>query len=397
MNFARDSRTRGGAGSAERPNRTPISRLAMASLCAVFLGQAGAQETPKAPRITTELGSYRYDPVTETFVEGARPRSATARGASLFSTEVSLDNLDLAGFVAIDSQGSTWFGKADKGVVTSGGKSEIMTSFVFAYCTSALAANSGGVGGSARITFYENYTGPTGGVGSAPSGTPVAIYNLSGLPGARAGSQACALVEFPIAQPGPSFSGGVVLPDGPIGWSWDFVDASGQGSQAATSPFIVQAATQAGVWPTVEKYDGAGYHSLRFGATAPYSVPLQIREASRVSAVTSVENGTGVNPVILQPFQGPVLGEPWSIALDCTGTTPTKLAVFKLGFGPAPTPLATPFGELLVPTGAGPTFFEPHGGGLAVLGPIGLPVDLAFLGASYRVQGLCGNDPRGYL
>ena len=74
-----------------------------------------------------------------------------AVGNRSVSTCSTFPNLDLAGFVGTDT-GSGACEWMDAGI-KNGGKSALMTGFVFAYCSAATDPLSGGVGGSTEIFF----------------------------------------------------------------------------------------------------------------------------------------------------------------------------------------------------------------------------------------------------
>ena len=97
----------------------------------------------------------------------------------------------------------------------------------------AIRNSASGPGGSVKIGFYEGYA-PAGGVPS----TVVAVQTLTGLPGNTASSSffggfRCFFAEvcFPFCELMP-------FADGPIGYSWDFIDAGTTGLLAGTWPFL---------------------------------------------------------------------------------------------------------------------------------------------------------------
>ncbi len=150
--------------------------------------------------------------------------------------------------------------------------------------------------------------------------------------------------------------------------------------------------------------------STAFAATAAlndsYRVIVQSSvfvgsEIANCKAGTSVSfNGSGVNPVGLTSVSKPKTGKPWSVSLSCAGANPSKLALFHIDFSGMPVvPTLGARGELLVNLASATceTFAIPHAGGTAVLGPMPIPIDPAFACLSYRVQGLCGDTPLGFL
>ena len=361
------------------------------------------------------------------------------RGQPAFDTAISLNNLDLgSGFVGIDSVGCEWYEHANKGFGRSGGKSTFMTSFLFVYCSTADDIRSGGVGGSAVITFREGYTGPTAGVGSDPSGTIVATYNLSGLPAntSRAswlGAYECYRFRVRTARPQPAwtttppraYNGGVCLPDGQIGYGWRFADQGPLGTLAATFTFLACVQSCSGVGPDqsgvgdnfLDKYDCVGkpgglLSTFTFGTTTTFtSFAMQVREAEAIESTSSTFNGTGANPMILTPAVGAIMkpagpGERWRVFLDCSsnpnngGAPPSPgLAILRLSFQGMQTPLSTPEGELLVKlTGAGRNFIASHSANVvqfradAPASGTPIPLRLDLYNLCYVMQGWC-EDP----
>ena len=70
-------------------------------------------------------------------------------------------NVDLGGFIGADTGGGfcEWFDAGVKGF--NGNACDLMNNFIFAYCCATLAVESGGVGGTTNLGFYEGYV--TGG------------------------------------------------------------------------------------------------------------------------------------------------------------------------------------------------------------------------------------------
>ena len=407
-------------------------------LLGAFDDAALAQTRPKLThirRMTEPLVPVDLDLATGVVTRRSR---AQARASSPFNTCVSLNNLDMSGFVGIDSFGCEWYEQANKGFGHSGGKSTFMTAFLFAYCSSAQDLRSGGVGGSAVITFREGYTGPTGGIGSGRSGNVVATYNLSGLPAVTGnpgffGSFKCYFMRVRTTTPAPMqtsppatrYESGACIPDGPIGYGWRFADIGYAGSNfalAQTFPFLTCVQSCSGVGPAqsgvgdnlLDQYDCIGkpgglLSTFTFGTTTTFtSFGMQIREAEAIESVGATFNGSGVNPVILTgTTPAAVLKARWKVFLDCstnpTGggpTNPAELAIFRISFKPAlAAPIAGPFGEQLVSlTGSGRNLVKAHLGGVVSPGPpagILIPYDLGLYNLSYVVQGYCGDDATG--
>ena len=115
--------------------------------------------------------------------------------------------------------------------------------------------------------------------------------------------------------------------------------------------------------------------------------------------VTLVCNGSGVNPVILSETVPPKVVGPWVVQLDCTAATAGKPAIFRISIVDKPPPLLTKWGEILVSLSAGTGFHRvgpPVGSGIHPLTTL-IPDDASLVGRVLRVQGLCGDEPIGFL
>jgi hypothetical protein len=188
-------------------------------------------------RLGKPLKSATLDQATGTIIRGPR---ITNRSSS--NTTTSFDNNDLSGFVGCDTGSGfcEWFDAAVKGTYagrTLGNAqgSELMNSIVFTYCSAKLTPGSGGPGGSVKLGFYEGYTT----FGGAPT-TTVAAFTLTGLPGNSAsssffGGYKCFFLRV-------LFSPLVAFADGPMGYSWKFLDNG-------TGVLDPRGATLAGTWP----------------------------------------------------------------------------------------------------------------------------------------------------
>jgi hypothetical protein len=417
----------------------PKRSLLVASAALLCLGTAANAQsghTQKVRRVTKPLIQAELDLSTGQYTIGSK---VNQKGGAFFNTSRSLSNIDFAGFVGIDSVQCEWFDQGAKNAGGTGGKSQIMTSFLFAYCSSALATNSGGVGGSAQVSFVEGYVTPALGSPSPDNSTRTALFNLSGLPANTADSSFfggfnCFFIRIRTATVAPnpqaSFGGGVALSDGGFGWSWNFADLSLFVPLAHTFPFLACVQSCSGVGPDgqgmtdgVDQYCGTFPNngpfnllgSFTFGTTTTYtSVNMEVREANAIAQGSAVYNPTGpfgggsTNPSILTNAASVVLGAPWKVALDCSSTAAGKPALYVIEFLPgfiAPTTAPTANGNVLVAIApppirkifvvpnatGGPTSFPPGGPGIP------LPVDLQFLNACYQVQGMCGDTGKGLL
>lgn len=397
-----------------------------ALLCLGTVASAQSKHTQKIRRVTKPLIQADLDLSTGKYTIGSQ---VNKKGAATFNTGRTLSNVDFSGFVGIDSVQCEWIDETDKGSTpNTGGRSEIMTSFLFAYCSSARATNSGGVGGSATISFLEGYSTSSG---ARPSfGSRTAVYNLSGLPANTADSSFfggfnCFFIRVRTATPNTTpafiFDGGQALADGVVGWGWDFRDISISPPLSHTFPFLACVQSCSGVGPDgqamtdgVDQYCGAYpqnppfnlFASFTFGTTTTFtSHSMEIREANKILAANTIYNPNGpagTNPVTLvQAVGSPTLGALLGHSLNCTGAAP-KPAIFRFEFLPGNVPPSTipqGNGNLLISlVGAvGRNFIKPnHGGGITSLN-LPLPVDLQFLNACYQVQAYCGDNPKGQL
>jgi hypothetical protein len=180
-------------------------------------------------RYNKPLKSATLDLSTGTITRGP---AVTNRGAP---TVTDFANTDLGGFVGVDTGGGfcEWFDAGVKGF--TGNASDMMNSILFAYCSAMLTPASGGPGGTLKLGFYEGYTV----FGGAPT-TTVAAFTLTGLPGNSASSSffggfSCFFIRV-------IFANMVCFSDGPIGYSWKFLDNG-------TGTINPVGAVLAGTWP----------------------------------------------------------------------------------------------------------------------------------------------------
>jgi hypothetical protein len=407
--------------------KTSLLFAGAALLCLGSASSAQKQDTPLMRRVTQPLQPAQLDLETGTVTRGPAVVQKAAPG---YTTCSSLANLDHSGFVGVDSGVGTangpceWIESADKGAgntvaVNSGGKSGFVTSFAFAYCSAALDTLSGGPGGSARIGFRTGYQRGSAN-GGGVTGTDVGTFNLSGLPAWTGcssffGGFACYLLNVTFgATP-------LVLPDGPIGWSYQFRDLGTDGVLAKTFPFLAciqsctgsgqgYSAVTGGAGPDamgrminyVDQYCPAGslLSSFTFASVANgsyfTSISMDIREVAPIAATTFTFGPGNAQTLTGAPaiFDGDSFL--YSLVLNCTGNAPSILLV-RVAFAPPPPPIATKWGTVYVAITAGTGVNIgpiPHGGGSV---PIvqDLPLDLTLLGACYSNQGFCGNSAPG--
>ena len=295
------------------PRRLPVLGATLLALVCATAGAQG-QSGKTFARYDKPLRSVRLDLATGTVSRGAGVQQRAGATVSDFP------NLDLAGFIGADTGGGfcEWFDAGVKG--TSGNASDLMNNFVFAYCSSTLAVESGGVGGTTNLGFYEGYV-VTGGT----STTGVAVFTLSGLPGHTAnsspfvmgGGTSCRLINITLANLVP-------FADGPIGYSWHFLDLDVTGVLGSTIPFMSCVESCSGVGPDglgmvdiLDEYcpPGVLLSIICFGST-PFgsyftSMSMDIREVSDCTATTTTYNST--SPACVDVLSAPplVIGTTW--------------------------------------------------------------------------------------
>jgi hypothetical protein len=217
----------------------PKKSLMLAGAALALCGAATSAQSQSGKvfaRYNKPLKSVTLDLDTGTITRG--PQVTNRKG----TTVIDFDNNDLGGFVGVDT-GSSFCKWIDAGVKGTGAgrtagvvnNSDLMDAIVFAYCSAKLTPGSSGPGGSLALGFYEGYTL----FGGAPT-TGVATFTLTGLPGNSASSSffggfSCYFIRVLFAQL-------VCFADGPIGYSWKFLDAGAPGANPLSSVL-------AGTWP----------------------------------------------------------------------------------------------------------------------------------------------------
>ncbi len=417
----------------------PKKSLFFAGAALLTLGVAASAQQGGSPmfrRVTKPLKTVSLNLETGTLTRGPVAKNKSFSPVT-GPTCASLFNNDFSGFVGVDSGlGAAngpceWIDAANKGnpPATNGGKSGFLTGFVFAYCSAALDPASGGPGGTTTIGFRSGYCKGTLANAGGPSGIDQGTFLLTGLPATTScssffGGFRCYLIGVTI--------GGtpVCLPDGKIGYSWQFGDLGTDGTLAKTFPFLSCINSCSGIGPDVEgmtdcvdQYCPAGTitSSFTFSSAIPYftSISMELDEIVGVTGSSTgnllVCNGAGTNFRLLSNtsagFGGntanyPVLGKGWRVAVNCTGAPvpPGGFAIFRVSFaGKLAVPLNTVWGQILVfiTAGTGQNFIIPlPGSKIASLSVPALPKNSAFLGVCYAVQGFCpkgAGAPKGTL
>jgi PKD repeat protein len=293
-------------------------------------------------RVNKPLKSATLDMATGTLSMGPLVHDRAA------STIVDFANVDLSGFVGVDTGGGfcEWFDAGVKGslpgdgtaLVDSGNVSDLMNSILFSYCSAVLSPASGGVGGSVKLGFYEGYV-----TGGGAATTAAAAFTLTGLPGNTAsssfsGGYACYFMRI-------QFASLIAFADGPIGYSWKFLDVGTDAVMAGTFPFLSCVVSCSGA---TDQVDGQGMDdrideycppgtlrsSFTFGTTSGSftSMSMQVEEVTDlVSTVVNANSATFPNPDILHSSSA-VLGASWSASLTL-GLARTKGSSWTVFFG----------------------------------------------------------------
>ncbi len=342
------------------------SHLSFCSFLLVsVLGAPAAAQTPPQRALAQPAPSRiaTLDLATGLLTRGpvAHPRAA--------STVSDFPNLDLSVFVGLDSGAglAEWYEAGVKG--TAGNASDLMRTFAFAYCTKALDPSAGGMGGGVALGFYEGYA--TGGPDPGPG---VAHFTLIGLPANTAlGATRCYQIQVLPASLIP-------FADGPIGYSWRFIDLNPVGGPAAaTVPFLSCVASCLGPGP-----DGLGMDNLidryfppdpgpggtpaqsTFGAYFT-SISMDIREVTDCMA-TVVAYDSFAPPNVDALTSGPaIVGQPWSAEVThAAGTAVFSMLMVRGSKIPGNGAPAGGFGRLLVTGG----FYANLAGGADAIPPI---------------------------
>jgi hypothetical protein len=365
-------------------------------------------------RYNKPLKNVSLDLATGTVSHGPSVNNKSA------TTTVDFNNNDLGGFVGVDTGNSfcEWFDSGTKGL---GNASDLMNDIVFAYCSAALTPGSGGVGGSVKLGFYEGYT-----LGGGAPSTAVAVFTLTGLP-ANSGSSSffggfsCFFIRV-------FFANLVAFTDGPIGYSWKFLDVGQSGlGLAATWPFLSCVSScsgtisgppdGAGMTDRIDEYCPVGtlrssftFGTLHSGGTVVSSFTsfsMDIREATDLNA-TAVNynaattpngdiltasglerNGSAVPPnpnaggaVLGGTWKATIIRSPATGAGSCTvKLRPTRVAAAN-GF-PAPPPVG---GRVLTSGAPLATVLFAHNGTTGTSAAQNVPQQLGFLCLHFAAQ-----------
>jgi len=339
----------------------PKKSLLLAGAALALFGatsNAQSQSGKVFARYNKPLKSATLDLATGTITRGP---AVTNRGSP---TIIDFANNDLGGFVGVDTGSGfcEWIDAGVKGLTLGTGTpsgnqaSDLMNSIVFAYCSSALTANSSGPGGSVKLGFYEGYA-----LGGPAPTSGVAIFTLTGLPANSASSSffggfSCLFIRV-------FFSPLICFADGAIGYSWKFLD-NGTGTNplgpvlAATWPFLscvtscsgtIGVADNQGMKDMIDEYCPPGFlrATFTFGTTSGSftSMSMHVEEVvDKTATIMTVNSTTQPNPDILTASPA-VVGQNFTaaITLGLGRTKGTFSWIFYPGFSKA----APPSGSVL--------------------------------------------------
>ena len=357
---------------------------------AASASSASAQEAgPKRFQVwrpAVPLRSATLDLATGTVTRG--PAAHDKVGA----TVTDFSNLDIAGFFAIDSGSglgnAVWFCAGTKGF--AGNTSDLMSSVTFAYCSTVLDASSGGPGGTVTLGFYEGYVAG----GGVPT-TTVAVFPLTGMPGARTpGGLNC---YFLTVKPGAL----VPFADGPIGYSWHFMDLNPLNPNlAGTGPMMSCVQSCSGPGPDgqgmidqIDRYSPPGTlaGSFSIGTFDVSSMAMAIQEAQDLLGTVTPFVGDGINADGLA--SGPiVVGGTWAPAVGighAHGASGVVNLRVRTGVVNGPNIVSPIGGRLTEPLINGPLLFSAtagHNGIVAAFPAQAVPLSLALVNQPWAAQ-----------
>jgi hypothetical protein len=387
--------------------------IAGAALCTLGAVSSAQQSGKVYQRYNKPLTTVSLDLETGVVTRGPAVQQQAAGTVSDFS------NIDLSGFIAVDTGSCfcAWFDAGVKG--HNGNASDLMNNIVFAYCSSAQDVASGGPGGSASIGFYEGYS-----TGGATPSTTVAAFTINGLP-ANTGSSSF-FGNFNCFFINVGFANLVCFADGQVGYSWKFLDGTGAGTLAQTWPFLSCVQSCSGVQDQggtggpnlqdllIDQYCPPGFlrSTFNFGTVAagggsPFyiSLSMDMREAADCASTIVSNNGQGIN-LDVQTAPAAVINAPWSssVAVNDPANPPNGALVLlfnpnSLAVGPRISLSGGPTTELLIgPAGLAqpcPIALYGGGGGVVCNGTV-IPKDFNLIGSNWCTQVVVGTPAAGF-
>jgi len=208
------------------------------------------------------------------------------------------------------------------------------------YLSEAVRVEDGGPGGTLQVALYS------GTRGFNALGTEVFRRTFTGLP-ARGDRPAppdqFLTIDFG-AYPLP-------LADGNFGWGFLQLDGD-------TGPMLVNAPNaQWGTADAMDIYSPGPARPATYVGTFNYSICecastwMQLEEIPLIeTARTTVVNGSGVNPELLEEVFPPRIGQLWAVRVDVVRESSGNpdFTILTLSAGALATPVPTPYGELLI-------------------------------------------------
>ena len=317
--------------------------LVLAGAALALLGPSPHAQQQAFKRVTKSLKAHTLDLGTGTLTRGMSTTNRAAGSAIFVSSD--FFNLDLGGFIGADTGSGfcEWFDAGCKGFTNN--HSDLMSSVVFAYCSSMFSVASGGPGSSFKLGYYEGSV-----TGGGTASTNVFSITLTGMPGNTGSSSffgGCTPHAIRL------FVGGLIpFADGPIGYSWKFLD-NGTGTLNPVG------ATISGTFPwmscvnscsstsrfqmdpqcmddQLDEYCPPGFlrSTFTFGtAQSSTSLNMSIEELDDITLATIVNSNSGTqpNPDILTADRA-ILARPWTATLTL-GIARTKANSWVLYFG----------------------------------------------------------------
>jgi hypothetical protein len=218
-----------------------------------------------------------------------------------------------------------------------------------AYLSEATDVANGGPGATIQVALYS------GTRGFNQLGTEIFRRTITGLPGELYGDPVAPPTVFLTLDFGVN---PLPLADGNFGWGFLQLDGD-------SGPMLVNAPNaQWGTADAMDIYSPGPARSDTYVGTFNYGVVcncastwMQLEEiANNEVALTTVRNGSGVNPELLEGLFPPRIGQMWAARVDvpnpCTGGflcggNPDFTILFTSGAMLA-TPVTSPFGEILI-------------------------------------------------
>jgi len=373
----------------------PKKSLILAGAALALFGASSSAQSQSGKvfaRYNKPLKSASLDLATGTITRGPAVQNKVG------TTTIDFANIDLGGFVGVDTGSGfcEWFDAGTKGF--AGNTSDLMNDIVFAYCSALLSAASGGPGGSVTLGFYEGYT-----TGNTTATTTIANFTLNGLPANTASSSffggfRCFFLRV-------TFLNLVPFADGAVGYSWRFIDTGTDGVLSGTWPFLSCVQSCSGTGPdgqgmvdTIDQYcpPGGAVNTFSFGTTANgsyfSSISMDVREVADAEASATSWNSQNINSDILSAT-AIVIGGNWQVNIliaghshGASGPTNVKVRGACINGPNLNSPTGHPV-EVLTSGTINLTLADPHNGTVTSYNPFAVPCDITLVGLPWAAQG----------